>query len=267
MNFKSIRTIIDKEWAEVFKNRMVLFTMIFMPLIFTVLPLVMLYFTGQEMGDMGGGGTADVPAEFLSACSSDMTGAECMQIYLVNQFLLLFMMVPVIIPVTIAAYSIVGEKTTHSLEPLLATPISTFELLVGKSLAASLPAIFVGWVSFGLFVAALPLLGVTKSVINYIAGPTWLLAIIIAGPLMAIASVNLTIFVSSRVNDPRTAEQISTLFLLPILGLLFAQLAGVIVINVMVMLSFIGGMILVDVGMVYLGTTIFQRENILTRWK
>jgi ABC-2 type transport system permease protein len=84
---------------------------------------------------------------------------------------------------------------------------------------------------------------------------------------MAIASVNLTIFVSSRVNDPRTAEQISTLFLLPILGLLFAQLAGVIVINVMVMLSFIGGMILVDVGMVYLGTTIFQRENILTRWK
>jgi len=267
MNLKRIRTIIDKEWAEVFQNRMVLFTMIFMPLIFTILPLVMLYFTGQEMGDVGGVNTADVPLEFLSACSEDMTGSECMQIYLVNQFLLLFMLIPVIIPVTIAAYSIVGEKTTHSLEPLLATPISTFELLVGKSLAASLPAIFVGWISFGLFLAALPLIGITKAVISYIAGPTWLLAIIIAGPLMAIASVNLAIFVSSRVNDPRTAEQISTLFVVPIFGLLFAQLAGVIVINVMVMLSFIGGMVLVDIGMVYLGTSIFQRENILTRWK
>ena len=35
-----IQTIIDKEWAEVFKNRIVLFTVVIMPLIFTVLPLV-----------------------------------------------------------------------------------------------------------------------------------------------------------------------------------------------------------------------------------
>ena len=267
MNMKRIRTIIDKEWAEVFKNRMVLYTMIFLPLIFTILPLVMLYFTGQGMGDMTELTSADVPQAFLATCSEDMTGGECMQIYMVNEFLLLFMMVPVLIPVTIAAYSIVGEKTTHSLEPLLATPITTFELLAGKSLAASIPAILIGWVAFGLFLIGLPLIGVTRPVINYIAGPTWLLAVLVAGPLMAIASVNLALFVSSRVNDPRTAEQISALLILPLLGLMFAQLAGVIVINVMVMLSFIGGMILVDIGMIYLGTTIFQRETILTRWK
>ena len=84
---------------------------------------------------------------------------------------------------------------------------------------------------------------------------------------MSIASVNFAIFVSSRVNDPRVAEQISALFIIPILGLLFAQLAGIIIINVMVMLSFIGSMILLDIGMIYLGATIFQRETILTRWK
>jgi ABC-2 type transport system permease protein len=264
---KHIRTIIDKEWAEVFKNRMVLYTMIFLPLIFTALPLVMLFVTNQGMDDMSSVTTADVPAQFLPACSEGMTGGECMQIYVVNQFLLLFMMMPVIIPVTIAAYSIVGEKATHSLEPLLATPISTTELLAGKSLAAALPAIFVGWVSFGLFLLALPLIGVSKAVIGYIAGPTWLLAILVAGPLMAIASVNFAIFVSSRVNDPRVAEQISALMIVPILGLLFAQVAGLIIINVMVMLSFVGSMILLDIGMIYLGASIFQRENILTRWK
>lgn len=263
---KHILTIIDKEWAEVFKNRMVLFTMIFMPLIFIVLPLAMLYFTGSGMDDLTGTSAADVPVEFLSACG-DVSGTECMQIYVVNQFLLMFMMMPVIIPVTIAAYSIVGEKATHSLEPLLATPISTLSLLAGKSLAAALPAIFVGWVSFGIFLAALPLIGVSSAVIQYIAGPTWLLAILVAGPLMAIASVNFAIFISSRVNDPRVAEQISALMIVPILGLLFAQIAGLIVINVFVMLSFIGAMILVDIGMIYLGATIFQRENILTRWK
>jgi ABC-2 type transport system permease protein len=264
---KHIKTIIKKEWAEVFKNKMVLYTMIFMPLIFTIMPIVMLYLTSQGMGDMGDISTADVPAQFLEVCGSGMTGSECMQIYVVNQFLLLFMMLPVIIPVTIASYSIVGEKTTHSLEPLLATPITTFELLAGKSLAAGLPAIFVGWLAFGLFLLSLPIIGTSAAVIGYITGLTWLLAILVVGPLMAIASVNLAIFVSSRVNDPRVAEQISALFILPILGLVFAQLAGVIVINVMVMLSFIGAMILVDIGMIYLGTTIFQRENILTRWK
>jgi len=264
---KHIRTIIDKEWAEVFKNRMVLFTIIFIPLIFTILPLVMLSLTGQGMQDIGGVGAADVPVEFLSACSPDMTAGECMQIYIVNQFLLLFMMMPVIIPVTIAAYSIVGEKATHSLEPLLATPITTLELLAGKSLAAALPAILIGWLSFGIFLAALPLIGVSRAVIHYIAGPTWLLAILVAGPLMAIAAVNFALFVSSRVNDPRAAEQIASILIVPILGLIFAQLAGVIVINLVVMLGFVGGMVLLDMGLIFLGVTIFQRENILTRWK
>ena len=264
---KHIKTIIAKEWAEVFKNRMVLFTMIFMPLVFTLLPLAMLYFTGQDMGAMGGVETADVPVEFLSVCSADMTGGECMQIYIMNEFLLLFMMLPVMIPVTIASYSIVGEKATHSLEPLLATPVTTFELLAGKSLAAALPAIGVGWLSFGVFAALLPVLQVSSVVIRYILSPTWLLAVLVVGPLMVVASVNFAIFVSSRVNDPRVAEQISSLLILPILGLLFAQIAGLVVINLMVMLSFIGGMVLVDIGMIYLGVTIFQREKILTSWK
>ena len=57
------------------------------------------------------------------------------------------------------------------------------------------------------------------------------------------------------------------LLVLPVLALVFAQLAGMIVINLLVMLSFIGGMILVDIGMIYLGVSIFQREKILTRWK
>ena len=44
---KHIRTIIDKEWAEVFKNRTVLLAMLLMPLLFTALPLVMLSVTGS----------------------------------------------------------------------------------------------------------------------------------------------------------------------------------------------------------------------------
>ncbi len=38
-----IATILRKEWAEVFKNRMVLFTIVFMPLMLTAIPLVILF--------------------------------------------------------------------------------------------------------------------------------------------------------------------------------------------------------------------------------
>lgn len=260
-----IRTIIDKEWSEVFKNRMVIFTIILMPLIFTLLPLVMLGVMGSVTGDANVT-SADVPQAFLASCSG-LNAGECIQIYLVNEFMILFMLMPVIIPITIAAYSIVGEKTTRSLEPLLATPITTVELLAGKSLAAAIPAIAASWLSFGLFLGALPILGISKGVRAYIAGPTWLLAVLVVGPLMAIIAVNFALYVSSRVNDPRVAEQISAVIIVPIMLLLFAQLAGVIVINVPFMLIATLVLVLIDIGMIYLGANIFDRETILTRWK
>lgn len=262
---KHVLTIIEKEWAEVFKNRMVVMMMNLLPILFTMLPLVMLYVMGNTVGDMGEG-TADVPAGFLSACQG-LNSAECMQIYLVNQFMIMFMLMPIMIPITIAAYSIVGEKTTRSLEPLLATPITTVELLAGKSLAAAIPAILVSWAAFGLFLLALPLIGISAGVIAYIASPTWLLGILVAGPLMAIVSVNFSLYISSRVSDPRVAEQFSAVLILPLMALLFAQLAGVITINMTFMLIAILLLVMVDVAMIYLGASIFEREAILTRWK
>lgn len=264
---KHITTIIDKEWSEVFRNRMVLYTMIFLPLFFIVLSWGMIYFLGTSVDASMPGEFADVPPEFLAICGDGATATDCMQIYLVNMFMLLFMMMPVIIPVTIAGYSVIGEKTTRTLEPLLATPISTFELLAGKSLAAAVPAIVIGWLSFGIFLVGLFILGVSPVVIRHIVSPTWLLGVLLASPLMAIAATNFALYVSSRVNDPRVAEQISVLLIIPILAGLIGQLAGWIVIDIITVLSFIGALVLLDIGMIYLGVTIFERETILTRWK
>lgn len=260
-----IRTIIDKEWAEVFKNRAVILTVVIMPLIFTIMPLVMLYF--MSSAGPAGTETTDMPAAFAKACSSDMDVSECMQVFVLNEFLLLYMMMPLAIPIAIAAYSIVGEKTTRSLEPLLATPISTTELLIGKSMAASIPAILATWTAFAIFIAATYIMSISANVRAYASGPIWLVAVILVGPLMAVAAVNLTIMVSSRVNDPRAAEQISMVLILPLLGVLFGQIAGVIILSVEVMLVFALVLLLADIGLVYMGARLFQRETILTHWK
>ena len=94
--------IIRKEWAEVFKNRFVLGTVAFLPLMAALLPLGILYFVGSSpdiTNDL-----EEIPSSFMALCN-DLTGQECMQYFLISQFILLFMIIPLAIPITIASSS------------------------------------------------------------------------------------------------------------------------------------------------------------------
>lgn len=258
-----IKTIIRKEWAEVFKNRMVLFTVIFLPLMMTALPLIILFSTREAGMDAGG---SELPEQFAQFCDEGLSTGECFQVYLVSQFLLMFMMIPLIIPINIAAYSIVGEKTTRSLEPLLATPITTAELLTAKNLAATIPAVIATWAGFAIFAAGALIIAGTRMA-GALLDPMWLLAVFLVGPLMAVLSVNFSIMVSSRVNDPRVAEQVSTVVILPLLALFFGQISGLFFLNESLILIIALALLVIDLGVIYLAVRLFQRENILTRWK
>jgi ABC-2 type transport system permease protein len=258
-----VRTIIDKEWAELFKNRIVLFTVAFLPLLFAALPLIMLYALGSELSN----DTSDLPAQFLDLCGHELSGGECLQVYLVYEFLLLFMMTPLAIPVAISAYSIVGEKTTRCLEPLLATPITTAELVVGKGLAAGIPAMLATWAGFGAFAVGARLLVSSPLVYARLLDPMWFVAVGIVGPLMALSAIAVSIIVSSRVSDPRVAEQVSMVVILPLMGAFFAQIAGVLLIDMRFVLAAAGVLALADAGLVYLTVKLFQRETILTKWR
>jgi ABC-2 type transport system permease protein len=262
---KKIVTIIRKEWAEVFKNKMVFSTVIFMPLLFTALPLIMLYVTGQTAGseDLVG----EMPPQFTRVCGEGVSPGDCMRIFLINQFMLLFMLTPLIIPVNIAAYSIVGEKTTRSLEPLLATPITTSELLTGKNLAAAIPAVGATWISFLLYIVGAWVVVENPGVVRALLDPMWWIAIFLVGPLLAVLSVNFSIMVSSRVNDPRVAEQLSAVVIVPILALFFGQISGVLFINRALVLLLALALVFIDGIMVAFAVRLFQRETILTRWK
>lgn len=261
---KKIKTIIRKEWAEVFKKRMVLFSVIFLPLFLSVLPLIIMYSMG---GSAAGASVTDMPAQFQQLCGNNLNGQQCTQYFIVSEFLIMFMMIPLFIPVNIAAYSIVGEKTTHSLEPLLATPITTGELLAGKNLASVIPAVIATWVGFAIFAIGTLVITSGGPLAARLLDPMWLIAIFLAGPLMAVLSVNFSVMVSSRVNDPRVAEQLSAVIIIPLLAVFFGQIAGLFVLNSTLILLLCVVLILVDIFMVYMAVRLFQRETILTRWK
>lgn len=261
---RKIKTIIRKEWAEVFKNRLVLSTVLFLPLLFTAIPLIMLY-TTRDAGIEGL--STDMPSGYEQFCPDGLTGGECFQVFMVNQFMILFMMTPLIIPINIAAYSIVGEKTTRSLEPLLATPITTIELLIGKTLAAVIPAVVATWVGFIIYILGAWIIVRAPQVVSALVDPMWWIAVLFVGPLLAVLSVNISLMVSSRVNEPRVAEQLSGLVILPVLGLFFAQIAGLLIINRQIVLLLAVLLLIIDIIMVFLAVRLFQRETILTRWK
>ena len=58
-----ITTIIDKEWAEVFRNKLVLFSVIFLPLILLILPVATVWGMSAYEGEM----SEEVPAEMPNA--------------------------------------------------------------------------------------------------------------------------------------------------------------------------------------------------------
>jgi ABC-2 type transport system permease protein len=259
-----IKTLISKEWAEAFKNRMVLGTVVAMPLLFMLIPLFQL----ALMRDIPASEMNDVPVGILTQCQvQSFSPAECMQGFLVNEFLLLFLLIPLAVPVTIASYSIVGEKSTRSLEPLLATPTSTTEILVGKGLASAIPAIGATWLAFAIFLIGARFFVVSDRVYALFMNPMWLVAMFVVAPLMTVFAVNIAIIISSRVNDPRAAEQIGMLVMLPILMIFFGSIFGLFTLTTASMLAFGALTLLIDVGLVMLGVKLFQRETILTRWK
>lgn len=259
-----IRTIIEKEWSEVFKNRLVLMTVGMLPLLFTAIPLIQLAI-GRNINPSQMNNT---PAFIAAQCHlQQLSDAECFQGFMINQFMLFFLLMPLAIPVTIASYSIVGEKTTRSLEPLLATPTSTSEIILGKALAASIPAIGATWGSFIIYVVVARFFVASDRVYAAILNPMWLVAMILVAPLMTVLSVNVAIIISSRVSDPRAAEQLGMLVMLPLIALFFAQIFGVVALNTTTMFIMAICILALDLVLVGAGIKLFQREAILTRWK
>ena len=97
--------------------------------------------------------------------------------------------------------------------------------------------------------------------------PAALAIVFLVGPLASLLSLQLAVCVSSRVNDARSAQQIGALVILPIAGLLIAQVAGVVVLTAWLALAIAAALVVANLVVLRIGVALFDRESILTRWK
>lgn len=242
-----VRAIIGKEWEEAIKNKLLVLTAVIPGIIFAVMPAIMIASLKGQIG------TGPIPEEFARA------------IY--GQFLMFFVLLPVIIPSTMASYSIIGEKQNRSLEPLLATPVTTEELLLGKSLASIIPSVLFTWLSYVIAVVGVLIAGNGPRFISMIFHTEALAVLILLAPLMATIGMLLMVLISARSNDPREAQQWSVFLVLPLVGLGLAVTMGKLTLSLPMIALIAVALLTVSVIMMRVVVAGFQRELILTRWK
>ena len=254
-----------KDFEEIKKNKYIMTTLILMPLLFAIIyPII---FIGSALA-VENTDTSDLEAiTGMVPNAETMTPQQILITYLANLMLILFSMVPGIIPTFIASYSFVGEKLNKSMEPLLATPTTDTEVLLGKSLAVFLPTMLVTYMSSCVLVVLVDWL--TFPIFNRLFFPNieLLIVLFLFAPAISIMSIELNVLVSSKVNDVRAAQQIGGLVVLPLVIILIASLLNIFSINPISLLLLSALIILLDVGLLYLSKSIFQREEILTLWK
>jgi ABC-2 type transport system permease protein len=262
---RRIGVILHKEWLDMRKNRMVLLMLFLLPLIMVAMILGTTWLMVRMPEQVNEPILAD-DAPGLPPALAAMDPLDRSLAVLNDQYMFYLLLLPMAMPVYIAAYSIIGEKEARSLEPLLATPISTGELLLAKIAAASAPAVVAAWASFGITVLGTYLLA-SPAVVAYLVRPLWTVGMLVHSPLFAVLSASGGVIASSRLNDPRAAQQVTALFIVPLIGVSLAVLMGKVYLNTLTLVWATPVVLALDAAVIWVAVRLFQRETILTRWK
>lgn len=196
----------------------------------------------------------------------DLDPEAAIQAWIFQQFLVLLVLTPVAGAMSVAAYSIVGEKQARTLDPLLATPLTTFELLAAKVLGALVPALALTAATFVVYVGGVMVFA-EQGAFRALLLPASLAVAFVLGPLASLAALQLAVCVSSRVNDARSAQQIGALIVLPVTAAFILQITGLLQLTGPVMASVALVLVGINIALMLLGIALFDRESILTRWK
>ena len=201
-------TVAMKDLSIFRRKRYILYSLIATPLILSVL----------------------LPGSILLSGSSSHVSPAVLD-RLLQPELTIFIILAAILPAVIGSYSFIGEKVEKSLEPLLATPTTDSELLFGKCLAAFLPSLAATYAGASLFMAISD--AATYGELGYLLFPdlNTVLILLLAVPLACILSVEFSVIVSSRVNDVRTAQQLGSLIILPLLAIFLLGQTGALTID------------------------------------
>ena len=240
--------ITAKDFKTFKKKKNIIYSLVVVPTLVTILFPAILEYAGHKNGGSG------IPA------------AEV--VVLLPAFVFFYVILAAYLPTPIASYTLVGEKVEKSLEPLLATPTTDSEILLGKGLAAFLPPLTAILGASVVFMGLMDL--VTHSELGYYYFPNGAaaLALFVLAPLATVMSVQLNVIVSSRISDVRTGQQVGVLSIIPFAGLYLAGELNILDLGSTENLLIVTVAVLAADALLFFVTKVtFRREEILTKWK
>ena len=241
MSLTRVGAIIRKELAEFRRNRFILVTASILPLIFLISP------------------TAQILAIKASAVTAVLQRR-------VETGLFLPLLIPVFVPSILSAYAVVGEREQGTLEPVLTTPVSRVEFLLGKAAAIFVPAIGVSYLIFGVFVA-ITQFAARPAVATAVLNAPQLPAALVFIPLLAGWAIWVGLAISARASDTRVAQQLSILASLPPVAVTALMSFNVISPTPIVVAALAGGLLVIDVVACFAVARVFDRERLITGTK
>jgi hypothetical protein len=233
-----VGAVIGKELAELRRNRLIVVTAAVLPLVFLIGP------------------TASILTLKASALSTALEKR-------VDYSLFLPLLVSVFVPAIMSAYSVVGEREQGTLEPVLTTPVTRAELLIGKATAIFMPAAALGYLIFGVFVA-ITQLAANPAVAAAVRHAPQLRAALVFVPLLAAWAVWVGLAISTRVTDTRVAQQLSTLGSLPPVAVAALMSFQVISPTFGLAAALAGGLLAADSAACLAVARLFDRERLIT---
>lgn len=266
-SFDRIRALAGKEAAELRASTGVLLGPVAMLLTAVLMPLALAVgvpaWSGAPLDD-----TADLvelARQFQVPGAGGLTDAALVQALLLHQFLPLMALVPVVGAMTLVTTAIVGEKQARTLEPLLATPLTSAELLAAKTgtaFALSLVLLALGVV---LLVAGAALTAAPGVAATLVTGRVLALVGGVA-PAASLAALTLGAIVSTRAKDARAAQQAGVVVVLPLVGGFVAQLNSQTAFSTLDLLIAAAVLLAVAAVLGRVAVHVFDRERILTQW-
>jgi ABC-type Na+ efflux pump permease subunit len=271
MNFHNAWLIFKKDWLEIKRNWQILAPILIVPLIFSVaLPLIIGLI--GTMPDANVNNNQDfnmllpnLPVSIQNMLANMVPNMSTVYIMLVYLFAPILLIIPVMVSSVIGSDSFAGEKERKTIEALLATPISDSELLLGKILVCFIPAMAVTFVAYTLYMIMVDVTTFGMFGMLLLPNVTWLIMMFGVTPVIALCGIGLTIMISSKVKGFKEAQQISIVLMLPVMGLIFAQMFGLIFLGPLMLVMLIGIFAAVDVTIYCVSVKIFQREEILAK--
>jgi ABC-2 type transport system permease protein len=195
---------------------------------------------------------------------SNFPDGQILQTIYARRIALFILIVPMTIGIQIAAFAFAGEKAGRTLEPLLATPISTGRLLFAKILSGFIPALSIGFLLEGLFVLLLRVLVGNWEVAGAVLTPSFHLLSLIGSPFLALVGICAAVIASARTDEPRIVLQLANLVVLPVLAacIAFVFLKGI-NLNELEIALFLFVAVVAGLSGLWVSIRLFQREKIL----